>query len=66
MKNLVHENAECPDIRLGAVDVFDQALGRHVDGAADVYVLPLLADLIWPVTWFCGRNRSRRFWRCRF
>ena len=43
MEKFVDEDAESPDIGLGPIYVVDEALRRHVDGGADVYVLELLS-----------------------
>lgn len=41
MEKLKHQNSESPDVGLGAVDVLDESLGRHVDRRPDVDVLEL-------------------------
>ncbi len=41
MQKFIDEHSECPHICLGAVDVLDESLGRHVDGRADVDVFEL-------------------------
>jgi hypothetical protein len=42
VQQLVDQHSEGPDIGLRTVDVVDEALGRHVDGRADVDVLELI------------------------
>lgn len=44
MQKLINEDAESPDVRLGAVDVVDEALWRHVDGGADVDVFEFVPN----------------------
>lgn len=46
VEQLVDDESECPDIGLGPIDIFDIALGRHVEGRSDVYIFELFPLLL--------------------
>ena len=41
MEELINEDTKCPDICLRAIDIVNEALGRHVDGGTNVDVFEL-------------------------
>jgi len=43
MQKFVDEHPECPNVSFRAIDVMNEALGRHVNRRADVDVLELFS-----------------------
>lgn len=46
MQKLKYQNSKGPNVSLRAVNVFDKALRRHVNGRANVDVLKFGSDLV--------------------
>jgi hypothetical protein len=42
MEQLINKNTESPNISLGAIDIVNESLRRHVYGRTDVDILELI------------------------